>query len=64
MITLKISEKLRAFLPEVVLSCIESDVMVCEHFPDLWEEIAMKTGELAVSLRVEDISRIPAIDAS
>ena len=64
MITVNISEELKILIPELVLSCIESDVVVQEDNPELWDEIAVITGKVAASMKVEDISRVPAIAAS
>jgi DNA/RNA-binding domain of Phe-tRNA-synthetase-like protein len=64
MITVNISEELKVRIPELVLSCIESDVVVQEDNPELWDEIAVMTGGVAASMKVEDISRMPAIAAS
>lgn len=64
MITIHISEELKGRIPDLVLSCIACDVTVQEEFAGLWDEISKKVDELALSMKVEDISRVPAIAAS
>jgi DNA/RNA-binding domain of Phe-tRNA-synthetase-like protein len=64
MVTVSVSEKLKNLVPRLVLSCIECDVLVHEEHKKLWAEIDEKTNKLAASLKVEDISRLPAIAAS
>ena len=64
MVTVSVSEELKTLLPELVLSCIECDVLVHEEHEKLWAEIEEKTNKLAASLKVEAISRLPAIAAS
>ena len=51
-------------MPKLTLSCIECNVLVHEDYEKLWAEIEKRTGELAASLKVENISRLPAILAS
>lgn len=46
------------------LSCIECDVRLEEKNEALWTEIQNKVKELKAGLKVEDISKIPAISAS
>lgn len=64
MIKVGISKELKALIPELVLSCIECDVTVQEDNPGLWAEIDVITIGMASSLKVDDITRIPAIAAS
>ena len=64
MIPVSVSEELKSLVPHLTLSCIECDVVVMEENEALWAEIEGKTNKLAASLRVEDISRLPAIAAS
>lgn len=59
-----ISEELRILVPVLTLSCIECDVLVQQENKQLWAEIEKKSSELADSLKVENISRLPAIFAS
>ena len=59
-----ISEEIRNRVPELTLSCIECDVLVQEENEVLWAETEEKMKKLAASLKVEDISRLPAISAS
>lgn len=61
MIPVSVSEELKSLVPDLTLSCIECDVVVLEKDEALWAETEQKTKKLAASLRVEDISRLPAI---
>ncbi|WP_372947515.1 B3/4 domain-containing protein [Mariniphaga sp.] len=64
MIPVSVSEELKILVPDVTLSCIECDVVVMEDNKALWAETEEKTNNLAASLKVEDISRLPAIATS
>jgi DNA/RNA-binding domain of Phe-tRNA-synthetase-like protein len=64
MVTVAVSEELKTLVPKLALSCIECNVVVLEENKELWSETEEKTSELAASIRVEDISRLPAIAAS
>lgn len=59
-----ISEELAEKVPDVVLSCIECDVQFQNLNSELWDEIQSKIEELNKSLRVEEISKMPAVAAS
>ncbi len=59
-----ISDELKASIPELMLSCIECDVTVKEDNKTLWKQIERKSAEIADSLQVADISRLPAVAAS
>ncbi|WP_163325088.1 B3/B4 domain-containing protein [Draconibacterium mangrovi] len=59
-----ISEELAEKVPDVVLSCIECDVQFQNLNSELWDEIQSKIEELDKSLRVEEISKMPAVAAS
>ncbi|WP_340112915.1 B3/B4 domain-containing protein [Maribellus mangrovi] len=61
---IEISENLKQKVPELNLSCIECDVEVEEKKEQLWEKIEQKISELNETLKVEDISKLPAISAS
>lgn len=61
---ISISGSLAKKVPGIQLSCIECNVEVQEVGELLWNEIKKKIGELAISMKVEDISRIPAIVAA
>ncbi len=61
MISLAISDALKTRVPELTLSCIECDVLVQEENPDLWGAMDDKVEEVAAVLKVEEISRMPAI---
>lgn len=64
MVPVSVSEELKSRVPELILSCIESDVVVHEDSMELREEMDKKSGEVAASFKVENISRLPAIAAS
>jgi DNA/RNA-binding domain of Phe-tRNA-synthetase-like protein len=59
-----VSEELAEKVPDVVLSCIECDVNPVEKNDMLWKVIEDKVTDLSNNLKVEEISRIPAISAS
>lgn len=59
-----VSEELAEKVPGVVLSCIECDVNPVEKNDRLWKVIEDKVTDLSNNLKVEEISRIPAISAS
>lgn len=61
---LSISEDLISKVPDIQLSCIECNVEVTAKNEELWVEILLKIETLKSSLRVEDISKLPAIAAS
>ncbi len=59
-----ISNNLAKKVPGIELYCIECDVRIEEKNEMLWGEIQNKIVELGANLKVEDISKIPAISAS
>ncbi len=59
-----ISEKLRNLCPKLRLGCIESDVIVAESVEELTSEINFQITQIKQSLVVEEISQLPAIEAS
>lgn len=59
-----ISNNLDKKVPGIELSCIECDVQLEGKNEILWGEIQSKIEEVATDLKIEDISRIPAISAS
>jgi DNA/RNA-binding domain of Phe-tRNA-synthetase-like protein len=59
-----ISDKLRNRIPELQLYCIECDVKVEPGSESLWEVINTKTLKTSKEIKVEGISKIPAIQAS
>lgn len=61
---IKIAENLSSKIPELELSCIECDVEFQEINKDLWNEILAKISALNAELKVEQISKLPAISAS
>lgn len=59
-----ISEELVVAVPEVELSCIECDVQVVEKNDLLWNKILKKVNHLSLTMKVEEISKMPVIAAS
>jgi DNA/RNA-binding domain of Phe-tRNA-synthetase-like protein len=64
MVPVSVSEEIKSLIPGLTLSCIECDVLVQEKNEALWAETDKKVTEVAASLKVEEISKIPAIAAS
>lgn len=64
MTPVSVSDKLKAYVPGLVLSCIECDVVVHEENDRLWQDIKSKTDQLKDNLLVENISSLPAVAAS
>ncbi len=62
--TISISDNLLDKVPELQLSCIECDVSMSNLNNQLWGDIRDKVAELSTNLKVEEISKIPAIMAS
>ncbi len=50
--------------PGLSLGCIETDVQVQQENHELWAEINIAVNEIAGSLKMENISRIPVIASS
>ena len=61
---INISEELTIAVPEVELSCIECDVQLVEKNDLLWNKILKKVNHLSATMKIEEISKIPAIAAS
>lgn len=64
MIKVKINSELREKVPEIKLSCILCDVGFQHRNEDLWSEIEAMIAELNETLKVDGITKIPAIAAS
>jgi DNA/RNA-binding domain of Phe-tRNA-synthetase-like protein len=64
MTPVSIAVELRNCVPELMLSCIECDVKVNEEAEALWAETDQKTTEIASTVKLEQISGLPAIAAS
>lgn len=64
MINISISEDLLKNVPTLQLSIISCEVKIKEGSNELWEEINKMASDIAVQLKVEDISKLPAIQAS
>lgn len=58
---IEISAVLKEKIPALKLSCIECDVRLNEKNDELWNEVQTKVNELSKTLKVEAISKIPAI---
>lgn len=61
---ISISDELALKVPGIQLSCIECEVKIQAVNALLWQEVQEKCREISVSLKLEDISRIPAVSAS
>lgn len=59
-----ISKILSEKIPELKLTCIECDVKLVEMNTNLWAEIQQKLRGISETIKVEDISKLPAIAAS
>ncbi|NQU86942.1 MAG: hypothetical protein HQ541_14395 [Mariniphaga sp.] len=64
MVRIGISVELKQKVPDIELHIIECDVEVWESKKPLWQLINIKTTEICETLKIEDISKIPAIQAS
>ncbi|HKI87476.1 MAG TPA: phenylalanine--tRNA ligase beta subunit-related protein [Draconibacterium sp.] len=58
---ISISKHLARKVPGIKLSCIACDVEFKQKNEELWNEISEKIATIAAGLKVEQISRIPAI---
>ena len=61
---ISISTELKTRCPKLRLGCIEADVNVNEPSSELVSEMTNKIQQIAQSLAIESISKIPAITAS
>lgn len=61
---ISISKQLAIKVPKLVLSCIECNVDTQPKNDSLWKEIEQKIHSITSSLKVEEISQLPAILAS
>jgi DNA/RNA-binding domain of Phe-tRNA-synthetase-like protein len=64
MTKITISPELKDRCPKLRLACIRSEVKVAETPEGLLAEISFQTGQLRQVLTIEEISKIPAIEAS
>ena len=62
--SVKIDRELALKVPGLQLSCIECDVEFLEQNADLWAKMLEKITALHDTLKVEEISQIPAIAAA
>lgn len=64
MVHISISTELKRHCPKLRLCCIESDVIVSDTDAKLTSEIVGRIKQINESLVVEEISKLPAIEAS
>lgn len=64
MLTISIDNELKSRCPKLRLGCIQADVQVAELGSTLLAEINERLEQVSQSLKIEDISGIPAIAAS
>lgn len=64
MVNISISEKLKSRCPKLRLGCIEANVIVEETVGALTSEIENQIRQIRQSLVIENISKIPTINAS
>jgi DNA/RNA-binding domain of Phe-tRNA-synthetase-like protein len=64
MVNISISTELKEHCPKLRLYCIESDVLVSESDAKLTSEIADRIKQINESLVIEEICKLPAIEAS
>lgn len=62
--TIHISDELKSCCPNLRLGCIETDVKVSESSGEFLSEMASKIQQIAQSLSIESISKIPTIASS
>ncbi len=61
---IKIDTTLSSKIPDLELSCIECDIILQEKNHELWDEIQQKIIAINSDLKVEQISKLPAIETS
>lgn len=64
MVQISISPELKIRCPKLRLSCIKADVIVTDTADGLTSEIGKQINSISQSLLIEDISKIPTIQAS
>lgn len=64
MVPVSIAKNLAEKVPQLQLSCIECDVIVAEKNEFLWQLILSKVEELNATLKIEEISQLPAVKSS
>lgn len=64
MVKISVSEELTKKVPEICLSCIECEVIVGQPEKELQDLIGYKAAALRNSLKMEEISQLPAISDS
>jgi len=62
--TIRISDELKSCCPNLRLGCIETDVKINESSSDFLSEMASKIQQIAQSLSIESVNKIPTIAAS
>lgn len=64
MVNISISNKLQQKIPGIRLSCIDCGVLVLEKNDRLWDLMQQKTNEISSATKINEISKLPAIEAS
>jgi len=64
MMEIAISQDIKNKLPDLILGCIECDVVISEDNSDLWREIEAVCGEIGHSGELAEVGSHPAIRAS
>lgn len=64
MIEITISPEFRSKWPTTILGCIECDVIISEENNALWEKIDHSCHQIQSALLVEEIAKIPAVNAT
>jgi len=59
LIAIHISDELRRIWPNVALACIQADVKVKQHDPELWEAITHRCRQLEKEISLEEIPHLP-----
>ncbi|AOT72140.1 B3/4 domain-containing protein [Geosporobacter ferrireducens] len=64
MIEISISEKLREACPSLTLGCIQANIVMKPHEPQLWQEISATCKQLNDTMVSEDIAKLKAVKAA
>ncbi len=59
-----ISQAIKCKLPDLVLGCIECDILISEDNPELWKEVEVTCDTIGKSGELSDVAAHPAISAS
>ena len=63
MVEIVIDQRLKAAVPALTLGVIHAQVVVVKHEPSLWNEIEQRVKEIALSLTLDGVYRLPQIEA-